>query len=726
MLSKVKEIRRAIQSVLQDPKQLVNQAEQQANEGDYQAALDSLNQALNLSPKDSKIWYEKGNILAYNLKDSHRALDAFDNALKFATYDNLRKKVLNGRGNALKDLRCNEDATDAYQRALQIDPSFWQARKPWGLLLFNRFHEYLVALTKLDEGLLLSQAQLKNSHSRVRKYHKQGCGQLHRAKGKIYYKHGLQQSDPLPYWEKAERSYQEALRFLTAQSFPEDCLEVIEELIQVFLALGKIKEAEHLQREGLDLLNRLLAQAKSFRQKRMLALEFTGFNQLTVDIWVRNGKILKAWQTAEEGKNTCLKWLLWEQDLLTPSYEKSQQLLDTSTAAIYWHLSPAALTTFVLKSNTLIPALINPSSSTNHSKIPESLKRLLEFETWLSNWDQLYASYRDKGKQRIRDKQNYPWRTSMETTLEELKRILDIPAIEAELTGVNNLILIPHRDIHRFPLHALFDERFTVTYLPSVQVGLNMQNQETMGGWHTKRLLNVDDPAIDGIDQMPYAQLESAIVRQLFANSTPIVRDQATKASVIEKLDNNYHVFHFTGHGEYNSEQPENSRLGLANDDYLTAKEISHRNLESYNLVTIAACETALTGNQTITTEYVGLVSAFLRAKVTYVLSSLWTVEEISNAWIIIRFYQFLQEGMAPARALHQAQQWLRTVTNADLATWLLTLSNLEGLDPLITQDLEEQGYSILEDYSTIELLHSPYANPYYWAAFTLTGRGFV
>ncbi|HEY9804853.1 MAG TPA: CHAT domain-containing protein [Leptolyngbyaceae cyanobacterium] len=105
-----------------------------------------------------------------------------------------------------------------------------------------------------------------------------------------------------------------------------------------------------------------------------------------------------------------------------------------------------------------------------------------------------------------------------------------------------------------------------------------------------------------------------------------------------------------------------------------------------------------------ITTEYVGLVSAFLRAKVTCVLSSLWTVEEISTAYIIIRFYQFIHQGMAPAKALNQAQKWLRTITNAHLATWLLALSTLQSLDPLIKQKLEQEADRIQTEYSTIEL----------------------
>ena len=49
--------------------------------------------------------------------------------------------------------------------------------------------------------------------------------------------------------------------------------------------------------------------------------------------------------------------------------------------------------------------------------------------------------------------------------------------------------------------------------------------------------------------------------------------------------------------------------------------------LQHYRLITLASCETALTGNQTITAEYVGLVSAFLSHRIPHILSTLWTVQ---------------------------------------------------------------------------------------------------
>jgi CHAT domain-containing protein len=81
---------------------------------------------------------------------------------------------------------------------------------------------------------------------------------------------------------------------------------------------------------------------------------------------------------------------------------------------------------------------------------------------------------------------------------------------------------------------------------------------------------------------------------------------------------------------------------------------------------------------------------------------------------------------MTPAEALKRSQSWLSTITIVELADWLIEISQLKSVDPLIKQDLEQQAYSFREDAntSTIDLHHPPYANPYHWAAFILTGRG--
>jgi hypothetical protein len=85
-------------------------------------------------------------------------------------------------------------------------------------------------------------------------------------------------------------------------------------------------------------------------------------------------------------------------------------------------------------------------------------------------------------------------------------------------------------------------------------------------------------------------------------------------------------------------------------------------------------CETGITSKQGLIDEFVGLVSGFLAVGATHVVSTLWTVDEISTALIMIRFYQLLKD-MAPAQALKQAQHWLGTITYPQLAQWYLNLA---------------------------------------------------
>ena len=425
-------------------------------------------------------------------------------------------------------------------------------------------------------------------------------------------------------------------------------------------------------------------------------------------------------------KNICQNNLLktWQEQTVCPSYQEIQQLLTPETAIIYWHLSPQSLNTFILKANLTQPIILSQTiKQPEQTELPRSLQRLQEYKTWLKEWNKQYQDYRGKDKKLAKTtRPNHNWRIEMPSRLEKLKTILDIDTIQSQLSGIRQLILIPHQDLHRLPLHLLFDSflaqpKSTINYFPSLQIALTLQQKPANNSQLS--LLNVENPAND----LDYAEIESVLINSMFNQSSSLDAKTATNLEVKTKLQANHNIFHFTGHGAYNQHQPQNSSLTLTGKEQITAQEISQLNLKSYQLISLAACETAITGKETIDTEYVGLVSGFLEAGATSVLSTLWTVEEISSAWLMIRFYQFYLDKKNPALALKQAQEWLQTVTYPELKIWLEPLrSKIKDSHPSVYAYLQDFIRDIQQDSDKMKTNHRPYKDPYYWAAFTVTG----
>jgi CHAT domain-containing protein len=110
--------------------------------------------------------------------------------------------------------------------------------------------------------------------------------------------------------------------------------------------------------------------------------------------------------------------------------------------------------------------------------------------------------------------------------------------------------------------------------------------------------------------------------------------------------------------------------------------------------------------------EYIGLASGFLVAGSPSVVSSLWRVDDLSTAFLMIKFYQNLKSGSTVAIALNQAQTWLRDATTSELQAWASHLKLEEKLNQQIEQTLD-----------WFDADEQPFQEPYHWAAFCAVGQ---
>ncbi|MEQ8381404.1 MAG: CHAT domain-containing tetratricopeptide repeat protein [Coleofasciculus sp. A1-SPW-01] len=742
------------------------------NLGRYEEAFVSSEKALHIQSDCVNAWNTRGEALA-NLGKYKEAIASFDKILQFKPDQH---KAWHNRGTLLSNnLQRHEEAIASFDKALQIKPDFHEAWLNRGVAAGKSRHYNPEAATFLQfqfpntspilpnpiltqrgyQGALLSfQEGLKHC---LQDTHPEGWGQLHQAIGNAHYQQGKYQRNYRDYWHKAVTEYHQALITLTPDAYPELHLKVIQDLIRVLLGLNQDTEAKKWRKQGLKVFHNLLNSQNSTFQKRRLLAEFLPFSQIGVDVLVEEGEPILALETAETNKNLYLTWILdaRKETTLSPDYRQIQSLTNPTTAIVYWHLSPNALTTFIIKHNSENPISIDASFSPSGE-----VRGIKPLEDWIKIWDDSYQEYRKnppqppvqkkrsniwlppfeggregdrkggrKGDKMDEQELGQSWQDKLPNLLEELQHILNIPAILTQLNPesipnptpqIQNLILIPHRDLHRFPLHALFPDTFTITYLPSAQIGLNLHNR---GEIHPILPLLIDSPPHQNCKSLPNAVIESAAIAQLFPNSQRISGKQATKTTVTNALNGNYTIFHFSGHGTYEYETPQNSALLLNHQDKLTINDIRQLCLNSYYLVTLAACETALTGRETIEKDYVGLVSAFVYQGVSHVLSTLWIIlDDISSSLFIVYFYCQLKKGKPPGVALTKTQKWLKNLTYQELARYYQEFEQQlpkeeNTLRPKIRIELGK-----IRDMEPDKQQAKPFQHPYYWAAFTITG----
>ncbi|NET43860.1 MAG: CHAT domain-containing protein [Okeania sp. SIO2B3] len=430
------------------------------------------------------------------------------------------------------------------------------------------------------------------------------------------------------------------------------------------------------------------------------------------------------------------------QKVKTIPFRDIQSLIDERTTIIEWYLTEDEIITFIVTSHDQYP-IVMPSSRKN-----------LEI---LANWHQEYLNAYNEQKSQ--------WINNLFTRLTDLAQILNLDSILAEIDAIfdkqgvkcDRLILIPHRFLHLFPLHALplsnsneelLLDHFArgVSYAPSSQL-LKLTKQQHRPEFNN--LFAIQNPTrLDGKPLLG-SKLEVNKIRQYFDPNDSIVlaEAEATEANLNQNKEQlrSAHCLHFSCHGEFKFESPLESALLLSDpegklkaDADLTLYKIFKLDLSQCRIVSFSACESGMTlsGNKEDADlpsgldEYIGLPSGFLYAGSPSVVSTLWTVDPIATALLVIKFYKNLKQLPTlgdgdVSTALIKAQYWLRTLNSQKLAR----IQKNKRFKLLIAQIFEnnKSDRRKFNDslYAAINLPDRqpyPFANPYYWAASVATG----
>jgi CHAT domain-containing protein/Tfp pilus assembly protein PilF len=233
-----------------------------------------------------------------------------------------------------------------------------------------------------------------------------------------------------------------------------------------------------------------------------------------------------------------------------------------------------------------------------------------------------------------------------------------------------------------------------IVNLPSISTLAILREQNQGKKAALKTLAVIADPVFTGNDErlkskinrqksMPIELARAANDTDIDFNRLPGTRKEATEILALVPEDqrkqsfdfaaniNNakspelgeYKILHFATHGILNSQHPDLSGLVLSlvdeNDQpqngFLRLHDIYNMNL-SAELVVLSACKTGL-GKEIRGEGLIGLTRGFMYAGSSKVVVSLWSVDDVATAELMIKFYQkMLQQGLKPAAALRSAQ----------------------------------------------------------------------
>lgn len=267
-------------------------------------------------------------------------------------------------------------------------------------------------------------------------------------------------------------------------------------------------------------------------------------------------------------------------------------------------------------------------------------------------------------------------------------------------SGIEHLVIVPDLALRLVPFQVLRDQqgvhlcdRFRISYASSINAIVeNIRCGRSRQA--VKSVLIVQDPS----GALPMSEYETACIQRHFSGASITILDDtnATSENIAEAV-RSADILHFSTHGRFVSEEPEQSGIEIKDGRWLTLREIRQLEIASGALVFLSACDT---GRLKLTSriETMGIVPAFLDAGASTVVSTFWAVEDRSTALVAGKYYENLvHSGIGRLESLAKALSWLRCLS---------------------AQDINQ----IIEAEPLPDSNQCPFTDEYYWGAFALYG----
>lgn len=276
------------------------------------------------------------------------------------------------------------------------------------------------------------------------------------------------------------------------------------------------------------------------------------------------------------------------------------------------------------------------------------------------------------------------------------------PALEQN--NIDQLIFCLGQGLRSVPMAALHDgnefliEKYSVSIIPAFNL-VDRSPARLLGA----RVLAMGASQFQANSSLPAVPLELSAIARLWQGNV-LLNEQFTLSKLLEQRSNYpFGIIHLATHANFTNGSVQTSFIEFW-DQKLRLDRLEDLDLRRpvVQLLVLSACETVL-GDRNAELGFAGLA---VQSGAKAALASLWSVEDIGTAVMMIDFYSNLKTAPTKAEALRQTQ-----------------LKMLRQEISLGSQSIQQaiRGLSIPSDVT--EQASADLSHPYYWAGFTMIGN---